>query len=222
MSQRNARLTVFGRRLLVDRVRSGRPVAHVAAEMGVSRITAHKWVRRWRTEGEAGLHDRFSRPRTTPHRRPRLAGHGWLHQAREHLRIPADLRGIALDGTRHAHRASHSPRVRVRPQGGHAHLHLRVRSAGLQDWFDGPEHAPGGLDLQLVTDQGDCEIAEYNQALTYAGSPSAEILWVTGCPQGLRWCVHPGCHGRHGKVAFLRRMAEGRRKEHAHGRRKAR
>ncbi|MFF3460489.1 transposase [Streptomyces sp. NPDC002730] len=35
MSHRNARLTVFGRRLLVERVCSGRPVAHVAAENGV-------------------------------------------------------------------------------------------------------------------------------------------------------------------------------------------
>ena len=70
MSHRNARLTVFGRRLLVERVASGRPVAHVAAEMGVSRATAHKWVRRWRTEGEAGLADRSSRPSTTPHRTP--------------------------------------------------------------------------------------------------------------------------------------------------------
>ncbi|MEJ8645825.1 IS481 family transposase [Streptomyces sp. MS1.HAVA.3] len=68
MSHRNARLTVFGRRLLVERVRSGRPVAHVAAEMGISRATAHKWVRRWRAEGEAGLHDRSSRPARTPHR----------------------------------------------------------------------------------------------------------------------------------------------------------
>ncbi|MFD8484121.1 IS481 family transposase, partial [Kitasatospora sp. NPDC059673] len=68
MSHRNARLTVHGRRLLVERVRAGRPVAHVAAEMGVSRATAHKWVRRWREEGDAGLHDRTSRPRTTPHR----------------------------------------------------------------------------------------------------------------------------------------------------------
>ncbi|MEV7061185.1 IS481 family transposase [Streptomyces microflavus] len=68
MSHRNARLTVFGRRLLVERVRSGRPVAHVAAEMGISRATAHKWVRRWRSEGEAGLHDRPSRPSRTPHR----------------------------------------------------------------------------------------------------------------------------------------------------------
>lgn len=70
MSHRNARLTVFGRRLLVERVCSGRPVAHVAAEMGISRATAHKWMRRWRAEGEAGLHDRSSRPRTTPHRTP--------------------------------------------------------------------------------------------------------------------------------------------------------
>ena len=70
MAHRNARLTVFGRRLLVERVASGRPVAHVAAEMGISRATAHKWIRRWRTEGDAGLHDRSSRPRTTPHRTP--------------------------------------------------------------------------------------------------------------------------------------------------------
>ncbi|MYR84690.1 helix-turn-helix domain-containing protein, partial [Streptomyces sp. SID685] len=68
MSHRNARLTVHGRRLLVERVRSGRPVAHVAAEMGISRPTAHKWIRRWQAEGESGLIDRSSRPRRTPHR----------------------------------------------------------------------------------------------------------------------------------------------------------
>ncbi|MFD3728939.1 IS481 family transposase [Streptomyces sp. NPDC058671] len=68
MSHRNARLTVHGRRLLIERVLAGRPVAHVAAEMGISRPTAHKWVRRWRAEGDAGLADRSSRPRTTPRR----------------------------------------------------------------------------------------------------------------------------------------------------------
>jgi transposase len=36
--------------------------------MGISRPTAHKWIRRWRSEGESGLIDRSSRPRTTPHR----------------------------------------------------------------------------------------------------------------------------------------------------------
>ncbi|MER7875024.1 IS481 family transposase [Streptomyces solisilvae] len=70
VSHRNARLTVYGRQLLVERVRSGRPIAHVAAEMGISRVTAHKWLRRWRAEGEAGLHDRSSRPHRTPHRTP--------------------------------------------------------------------------------------------------------------------------------------------------------
>lgn len=38
--------------------------------MGVARATAHKWMRRWRAEGEARLHDRSSRPHTTPHRTP--------------------------------------------------------------------------------------------------------------------------------------------------------
>src|SRR4051812_49836432 len=70
VSHRNARLTVHGRRLLVQRVLAGRPVAHVAAEMGISRPTAYKWLRRWREHGEAGLHDRSSRPHTTPHRTP--------------------------------------------------------------------------------------------------------------------------------------------------------
>ncbi|MFF3728731.1 IS481 family transposase, partial [Streptomyces erythrochromogenes] len=70
MSHRNARLTVHGRRILVERVLAGRPVAHVAAEMGISRPTAHKWVRRWRAEGDAGLRDRSSRPGRTPHRTP--------------------------------------------------------------------------------------------------------------------------------------------------------
>jgi transposase InsO family protein len=70
VSHPNARLTVHGRRLLVERVRAGRPVAHVADEMGTSRTTAHKWVRRWRAEGDPGLYDRSSRPLTTPHRTP--------------------------------------------------------------------------------------------------------------------------------------------------------
>ncbi|MEZ7126373.1 IS481 family transposase [Nonomuraea sp. AD125B] len=70
MSHRNARLTVYARRLLVQRVLAGRPVAHVAAEMGISRPTAYKWIRRWRAEGEAGLHDRPSRAHTIPHRTP--------------------------------------------------------------------------------------------------------------------------------------------------------
>lgn len=66
----NARLTPEGRRILVERIAGGRPAAHVAAEMGVSRTTAYRWWRRYQTEGEAGLFDRSSRPRSCPHRTP--------------------------------------------------------------------------------------------------------------------------------------------------------
>jgi transposase InsO family protein len=66
----NARLTPAGRLILCERIGSGRPVAHVAAEMGVSRATAHKWWRRFVAEGVAGLVDRSSRPRRSPRRVP--------------------------------------------------------------------------------------------------------------------------------------------------------
>jgi transposase InsO family protein len=63
----NARLTPIARLTLVTRIEAGKAVAHVAAEMGVSRPTAYKWWRRWRAEGVEGLADRSSRPRSCPH-----------------------------------------------------------------------------------------------------------------------------------------------------------
>ncbi len=69
MGHRNARLNVFGRRLIVQRVRfEGWPVSHAAKAMGVSRQCAHRWVARWDSEGDAGLSDRSSRPHRTPSR----------------------------------------------------------------------------------------------------------------------------------------------------------
>src|SRR5436309_16055857 len=68
MSHANARLTVHGRLLLVQRVASGRPVAHVARELGISRQCAYRWVRRYAAGGLAGLADRSSRPRRMPRR----------------------------------------------------------------------------------------------------------------------------------------------------------
>lgn len=66
----NARLTPLGRLTLVMRIEGGRPVAHVAHEMGISRPTAYKWWRRWCEEGELGLVDRSSRARHCPHQTP--------------------------------------------------------------------------------------------------------------------------------------------------------
>ena len=71
MPHANARLNPHGRQLLIDRVvHQGRPVAHVAHELGISRQTGYRWVRRWRAEGPHGLLDRSSRPHTHPARVP--------------------------------------------------------------------------------------------------------------------------------------------------------
>lgn len=65
MTHANAPLSVEGRRHLVERCQT-RPISHVAAEMGISRACASKWVRRYREFGEIGLIDRPS----VPHRQP--------------------------------------------------------------------------------------------------------------------------------------------------------
>jgi transposase InsO family protein len=53
---------------MVQRIQSGRAVAHVAAEMGISRTTAWRWWRRFCEEGKAGLRDRSSVAHTHPER----------------------------------------------------------------------------------------------------------------------------------------------------------
>ena len=68
MAHPRARLTPLGRRLLVDRVIvMGWSASEAAKAAGVSRATCYKWLRRFREEGECGLADRSSRPRSSPH-----------------------------------------------------------------------------------------------------------------------------------------------------------
>ena len=66
MSHRNARLTVHGRLLIVQRHRAGWKQAHIAAAMGVSRKCVRTWIDRHAVEGDAGLETRSSRPHTMP------------------------------------------------------------------------------------------------------------------------------------------------------------
>lgn len=65
MTHANAPLSIEGRRRLVERCKT-RPIAHVAADMGISRACASKWVNRYRRHGELGLHDLPSTPRRQP------------------------------------------------------------------------------------------------------------------------------------------------------------
>ncbi|SHK13332.1 leucine-zipper of insertion element IS481 [Pseudonocardia thermophila] len=62
MAHRNARTTVYARRLMVQRHLAGWSQARIAEQLGVSRPTVSKWIGRYRAEGEAGLEDRSSRP----------------------------------------------------------------------------------------------------------------------------------------------------------------
>jgi transposase InsO family protein len=85
----NARLTLHGRRLLVERVRvEGMPVAHVAKAMGVSRQCAHRWLARYDAEGDAGLADRSSRPHTVANRTHPMVEARVLEARAEHRRGP--------------------------------------------------------------------------------------------------------------------------------------
>jgi hypothetical protein len=68
VSHGNARLTVHGRKLIVERHRAGWRQAHIAAAMGISRKCVRTWITRYEAGGEAGLVDRSSRPRSSPRR----------------------------------------------------------------------------------------------------------------------------------------------------------
>ena len=66
----NAKTCVNSRRLLVKRIEEGWSLMEAAAAAGISDRSAAKWLARWRDEGEQGLLDRSSAPKSIPHRTP--------------------------------------------------------------------------------------------------------------------------------------------------------
>ena len=88
MSHPNARLTVHGRLILVERIESGWPVGKAARAAGVSRQTAGKWARRFRESGEAGLVDASSRPHRLPPTVPSRRCHRIINARLRHRRGP--------------------------------------------------------------------------------------------------------------------------------------
>jgi transposase InsO family protein len=95
MAHRRAKLTPFGRLLIVQRVEElGWTVAATADAAGVSRATAHKWVRRYRAEGEAGLVDRPCAPRHRPHALPSRTVHRVLKARKRLKRGPHHLAAV--------------------------------------------------------------------------------------------------------------------------------
>lgn len=72
MTHANAKLNLYGKRLIIERLEGGMTQAQVAEAGGVSRSTVAKWWRRYREEGDAGLRDRTSEAK---HLRHALAEH---------------------------------------------------------------------------------------------------------------------------------------------------
>jgi transposase InsO family protein len=69
VSHRRARLTEYGRWLLVQRVlEQGWSPSAAAEAAGVARATVYKWLHRYQAEGPSGLRDRSSRPHRSPRR----------------------------------------------------------------------------------------------------------------------------------------------------------
>ena len=91
MTHANARLTEKGRLVLCQRIAAGRPAAHVAAEMGISRTTAYRWWNRYRQHGETGLVDRSCRPRRSPGRTRRDMERKICNLRRRHKLGPARI-----------------------------------------------------------------------------------------------------------------------------------
>jgi len=84
----NARLSVKGRELLIDRVRDqGWSLTQAAEAAGVSDRTAFKWLARFHLEGAQGLLDRSSAPRSSPARTPE-----------ERVQVIAALRRLRMTG----------------------------------------------------------------------------------------------------------------------------
>jgi transposase InsO family protein len=68
VSHGNARTTLYGRLLIVERQQAGWAQAHIAAAMGISRKCVGKWLKRYDEEGIDGLRERSSRPHSMPSR----------------------------------------------------------------------------------------------------------------------------------------------------------
>ena len=92
----NARLSVKGRELLVERIEvAGWSLSAAAEAAGISERSARKWLRRHRLEGQEGLLDRSSAPAVVANRtdEPRIEAIAALRRLR--MTVPRSPRSWA-------------------------------------------------------------------------------------------------------------------------------
>ena len=87
-SHKHAVTTAKSRLLIVKRYEMGWTQQAIARSLGISRRTVCKWLGRWRDEGEAGLHDRTSRPQRSPSKLAKACENAVVHLRKTFL-MPA-------------------------------------------------------------------------------------------------------------------------------------
>jgi transposase InsO family protein len=68
MPWREASVTKLREEFVLFALAPGANVSELCRRFGIERSTGHKWIRRYRTEGPAGLADRTRRPHVSPHK----------------------------------------------------------------------------------------------------------------------------------------------------------
>ena len=116
----NAKLTLRARRDLVERMQAGWTAGDIADQMNVSVATVYKWWRRWRSEGDPGLWDRSSRPRSCPRQTARP-----VERRIERIRINRKLGPARIAGIVEMHPST-------------VHRVLRRRGLSRLEWMDRP------------------------------------------------------------------------------------
>ena len=205
MAHANARLTHFGRLLLVQRITElGWPAAQAAESLGVSRATAYKWLGRYRAEGRAGLADRPSRPHRCPHaltasqvrrvlaaRRRRRQG---PHRLGDHLAMArSTIYGVLV---RHGmSRLAHTDRtsgVVVRYQREHPGELVHLDGKKLGRIPDGGGHRAHGRVADTPRGRGSATTTSTRRSMTAPGSPSASSSGMRpGRPRPGSWSRRP-------------------------------
>jgi transposase InsO family protein len=103
----NAKLTLRARRDLVERMRAGWAAADIADQMNTSATTVYKWWHRWQAEGDGGLWDRSSRPRSCPAQTPRAVERRIVRLRTTRKLGPARIAGIVEMHPSTVHRVLH-------------------------------------------------------------------------------------------------------------------
>ncbi|MFF5430040.1 helix-turn-helix domain-containing protein [Streptomyces griseofuscus] len=132
MSHRNAPLTPTGRlRLARCVVDDGWPLRRAAERFQVSHTTAARWANRYRQLGEAGMHDRSSRPRHSPRQTPTAVEQQVVRLRRQHRIGPVRLAARAGVAASTAHRTLLDEWAYIRP-----YTSDRERQEAFPDWLD--------------------------------------------------------------------------------------